>query len=109
MNYRAPELHFPNCSFGSWPQKRRIPSDPILVPGGRQSLWLILLPDGKIEWPVSVPTPRASLSLVPPLPVNPQDKLQPVRNRRLKDLILQGGRLLLKRLEWRTRSQGDEK
>ena len=25
-----------------------------------------------------VPTPRASLSLVPPLPVHPQDKLQPV-------------------------------
>ena len=24
-----------------------------------------------------VPTPRASLSLVPPLPVHPQDKLQP--------------------------------
>ena len=34
--------------------------------------------------------------------VHPQDKLQPVRNRRLKVLILQGGRLLVKRLEWRT-------
>ena len=52
-----------------------------------------------------VPTPRASRSLVPPLPVHPQDKLQPVRNRRLKVLILRGGRWIVKRLEWRTRAQ----
>ena len=39
-----------------------IASGPILVPGGRLCLWLILLPDGKIEGPVPVPTPRASLS-----------------------------------------------
>ena len=109
MNCRAPELHFPNCSFGSWPQTRRIASGPILVPGGRLSLWLILLPDGKLGWPVPVPTPRASLALVRPLPIHPQDKLQPVRNRRLKVLILQVGRLLVKGLEWRTRAPGDEK
>ena len=109
MNCSAPELHFTTRFLGSWPQKRRMASGPILVPGGRLSLWLILLPDGKIEWLVPVPTPRASLSLVAPLPVHPQDKLPPVRNRRLKVLILQGGRLLVKRLEWRTRGQGDEK
>ena len=97
MNCSAPELHFSTRFFGSWPQKRRIASGPILVPVGRISLWLILLPDGKIEWPVPVPTPRASLSLVPPLPGHPQDKLQRVRNRRLKVLILQGGRWLVKR------------
>ena len=62
----------------------------------------------KLEWPVPVPTPRATLSWVPPLPIHPQDKLQPVRNRRLKVLILQVGRLLVKRLEWRTRAPGDE-
>ena len=41
--------------------------------------------------------------------VHPQDKLQPVRNRRLKVLILQGGRRLEKGLQWPTRAQGDEK
>ena len=53
----------------------------------------------EIQWPAPVPTPRTSLSLVPPLPLHPQDKLQPIRNRRLTVLILQGGRLLGKRLE----------
>ena len=91
--------------FGSWPQKRRIASGTLLVLGGRLNLWLILLPDGKIEWPVPVPTPRASLSLVPPFPLHPQDKLQPIRNRRLKVLIFQGGRWLVNRLEWRTRAK----
>ena len=67
---QCPWAPFFNSIFGSWLQKRRIASGPIVVPGGRLSLWLILLPDGKIEWPVLVPTPRASLSLVPPLPVH---------------------------------------
>ena len=48
VNCSAPELHFSTRFFGSWPQKRRIASGPILVLGGRLSLWLILLPDGKI-------------------------------------------------------------
>ena len=43
---------------GSCLQKRRISSGPILVPGGRLSLWLILLPDWKLEWHVPVQTPR---------------------------------------------------
>ena len=109
MNCSGPELHFSTRFFGSWPQKRRNASGPILVPRGRLSLWLNLFPDGKIEWPVPVPTPRAILSLVPPLPVHSQDKLQPERNRSLKVLILQGGRLLIKRPEMRTRAQGGEK
>ena len=109
MNCSAPELHFSSRFFGSWPQKRKIASGPLLVLGGRLCLWLILLPGGKVEWPVPVPTLRASVSLVPPLPVHPQDKLQPVRNRRLKVLILQGGRRLGKWLKWQTRAQGDEK
>ena len=108
MNCRAPELHFPNRFFGSWPQTRRIASGPILVPERRLSLWLILLPDGKLGLPVPVPTATASLSWVPPLPIHPQEKLPPVRNRMLKVLILQVGRLLVKRLEWRTRAPGDE-
>ena len=105
MNCSDPELHFSTRYFGSWPKNSRMLSGPILVPWGRLSLWLILLPDGKIEWAVPVPTPRASLSLVRPLPVHPQDKLQPVRNRRLTVLILQGGRWLVNRLEWRTRAK----
>ena len=105
MNCSAPELHFSSRFFGSWPQKRRIASGPLLVLRGRLRLWLILLPDGKIEGPVRVPTTRASLSLVPPLPVHDQDNLQPVLNRRLKVLILQGGRWLVNRVEWRTRAK----
>ena len=109
VNCSAPELHFSSCFFGSWPQKCRIASGPLLVLGGRLILCIILLPDGKLEWPVPVPTPRASLSWLPPLPIHPQDKLQPVWNNRLKVLILQVGRLLVKRLEGRTRAPGDEK
>ena len=75
---------------------------------GKLSLRLILLPDWKLEWHVLVQTPRASPSLVPPLPIHPPDKLQTVQNRRLKVLILQGGRLLVKQLEWRTWAPGDE-
>ena len=62
----------------------------------------------KCDWSSDVCSsdlPRASLSLVAPLPVHPQDKLQPVRNRRLKVLILQGGRWLVNWLEWRTRAK----
>ena len=62
-----------------------------------------------LEWPVPFPTPTASLSLVPPLPVYSQGKLQAVWNRRIKVLILEQERLLVKWLEWRTRAQGDEK
>ena len=49
VNCSAPELHFSTRFFGSWPQRRRIPSGPLLVLAGRLSLCLILLPDGKIE------------------------------------------------------------
>ena len=108
VNCSAPELHFSTRFFGSWPPNLRIASGPILVLGGRLSLCLILLPDWKLEWPVPFQTPRASLSLVPPLPVHPLDKLQTVRNRRLNVLILQVESLLVKRLEGWTRLPGDE-
>ena len=49
VNCRSPELHFPNRFFGSWLQTCRIASGPILVPGCRLSLWLILVPDGKLR------------------------------------------------------------
>ena len=76
MNCSVPELHFATRFCGSWPQNRSIASGPILVPEGRLSLWLILLPDWKLEWHVPVQTPRASLSLVAPLPVHALDKLK---------------------------------
>ena len=56
-----------------------------------------------------VQTPGASLSLIPPNPVHPPDKLQTVRNRGLQVLILQVGRLLVKWLEWRTHAPADQK
>ena len=34
VNCSAPELHFSTRFFGSWPQKRRIASGPLLVLGG---------------------------------------------------------------------------
>ena len=40
MNCSAPELHFSSRFFGSWLQKRRIASGPILVPEGRLSTGL---------------------------------------------------------------------
>ena len=48
VNCSAPELHFSSRFSGSWPQKCRIASGPLLVLGGRLSLWLILLSDGKL-------------------------------------------------------------
>ena len=45
--------------------------------------------DWQLESHLLVHTPRASLSLFPPLPIRPLHKLQIVRYRRLKVLILQ--------------------
>ena len=38
MNCSAPELHFTTRFFGSWPQKCRIASGPLLVLGGQAEL-----------------------------------------------------------------------
>ena len=108
------ELQWPwtlffNSLFVSWRQIRRIASGTILVLGSRPSLCLILLPVGKLEWPLLLPTLRASLSLVPPIPVHPHGSLQTGWNWGWKVLILQVGRFLVKWQEWQYRAPGDEK
>ena len=95
MNCSASKLHFSTHFFGSWTENCRIASGPILVPESRLNLWSIL-PVWKLEWHMPVQTLRVSLSLVPPLPVHPLEKWQAVWNRKLKVLILQLGRLLVK-------------
>ena len=108
VNCSAPELHFSTCFFGNWPQNSRVASSPILVPEASWAFSQFVFLIWKLEWQVPVQTPRACLSLVPPLPLHPPDKFPTVRKRVWRCWLPQVGRLLGRRLEVGTRAPGDE-